>query len=82
LTSRTTNRPTNRRLSSHDDEAQLQEVEILRSLNPDKFGKPECGIKEEDDDCHESEAEDNGIINITDFYKSPTQYHLVMELAR
>ena len=58
-----------RKLSRHDDEAQLQEVEILRSLNPNTFQN------------YDSEQEDNGIINIIDFYPSPSQYHIVMELA-
>lgn len=65
----------NRKLSRHDDEAQLQEVEILRSLNPTNF-KTKLGKDEN------SEQRDNGIINITDFYSSPETYHIIMELAR
>lgn len=64
------------KLSRHDDEAQLQEVEILRSLNPTNFKNIILG---KDDN---NEQEDNGIINITDFYSSPETYHIIMELAR
>lgn len=67
-----------RKLSRHDDEAQLQEVEILRSLNPTNFQKRESQFGKDDD----SEQQDNGIINITDFYSSPETYHIIMELAR
>eukprot|EP00571_Detonula_confervacea_P007545 CAMPEP_0172318108 /NCGR_PEP_ID=MMETSP1058-20130122/33867_1 /TAXON_ID=83371 /ORGANISM="Detonula confervacea, Strain CCMP 353" /LENGTH=732 /DNA_ID=CAMNT_0013032843 /DNA_START=242 /DNA_END=2440 /DNA_ORIENTATION=+ len=66
-----------RKLSKHDDEAQLQEVEILRSLNPNSFGKPKFGNQN-----HDQMQEDNGIINCIDFYPSPETYHIVMELAR
>lgn len=64
-----------RKLSKHDDAAQLQEVKILRSLNPNSSKKSRQG---ED----ELQAHDNGIINIVDFYPSPDTYHIVMELAR
>eukprot|EP00579_Thalassiosira_antarctica_P001991 CAMPEP_0201866530 /NCGR_PEP_ID=MMETSP0902-20130614/1084_1 /ASSEMBLY_ACC=CAM_ASM_000551 /TAXON_ID=420261 /ORGANISM="Thalassiosira antarctica, Strain CCMP982" /LENGTH=748 /DNA_ID=CAMNT_0048391519 /DNA_START=56 /DNA_END=2302 /DNA_ORIENTATION=- len=66
-----------RKLSQHDDDAQLQEVDILRSLNPNSFKQPKCGNKNND-----HSQQDNGIINIIDFYPSPTKYHIVMELAR
>lgn len=66
-----------RKLSKHDDQAQLQEVEILRFLNPNSFGKSQFGKKEDG-----QEQEDNGIINCIDFYPSPQTYHIVMELAR
>eukprot|EP00581_Thalassiosira_minuscula_P012917 CAMPEP_0183719730 /NCGR_PEP_ID=MMETSP0737-20130205/12546_1 /TAXON_ID=385413 /ORGANISM="Thalassiosira miniscula, Strain CCMP1093" /LENGTH=712 /DNA_ID=CAMNT_0025949467 /DNA_START=136 /DNA_END=2274 /DNA_ORIENTATION=+ len=65
-----------RKLSEHDDIAQLQEVDILRSLNPTSFKTPKCNKN------HDEKQEDNGIINITDFYVSPEKYHIVMELAR
>lgn len=58
--------------------AQLQEVDILRSLNPGSFKKPQCGRSSDE----EQKGKDNGIINIVDFYHSPSQYHIVMELAR
>mmetsp|Transcript_9692 Transcript_9692/g.21033 ORF Transcript_9692/g.21033 Transcript_9692/m.21033 type:complete len:344 (+) Transcript_9692:150-1181(+) len=64
------------KLSRNDDEAQMQEVEILRSLSPATFGKPKCSKN------HGEETEDNGIINLIDFYHSPAKYHIVMELAR
>ena len=67
-----------RKLSPKDDNSQLREVGILRSLNPHSFGQPK-GSPGRDD---KQEVEDNGIINIIDFYRSPAQYHIVMELAR
>jgi len=66
-----------RKLSSHDDEAQIQEVEILRYLNPGTFGRPQDGKQNEEED-----QEDNGIINCIDFYPSPNTYRIVMELAK
>jgi serine/threonine protein kinase len=85
-------------LSEHDDEAQLREVEILRSLNPESFKNSsrrsyrlpsltssdgsstvdECS--DNIDDSHD--PNDNGIINLIDFFPSPTTYRIVMELAR
>ena len=50
-------------------------MEILRSLNPDGFNAPSKSPQN-------LEQKDNGIINIIDFYPSPEQYHIVMELAR
>mmetsp|Transcript_28789 Transcript_28789/g.45341 ORF Transcript_28789/g.45341 Transcript_28789/m.45341 type:complete len:712 (+) Transcript_28789:186-2321(+) len=61
------------KLSSKDDKAQLLEVAILRSLNPNSFNQ---------NGQDESYVHDNGIINIVDFYPSPKTYHIVMELAR
>jgi len=66
-----------RKLSKHDDDAQIHEVEILRSLNPTNFQK-----HNNKSNATTQTAEDNGIINIIDFYNSPTQYHIVLELAR
>lgn len=67
------------RLSHHDDEAQLHEVEILRSLNPTNFQKHN---NNNNNITQQTAVKDNGIINIIDFYTSPTQYHIVLELAR
>lgn len=53
----------------------MTEVEILRTLNPNAHKKS----KQTPDYDPQS---DNGIINIIDFYPSPTKYHIVMELAR
>jgi len=61
------------KLSTKDDKAQLLEVAILRSLNPNSFNQ---------NGKDESYVHDNGIINIVDFYPSPKTYHIVMELAR
>lgn len=66
-----------RKLSKHDDEAQLQEVEILKTLNPNSFNKPKFGQRSQDEI-----KDDNGIINLIDFYPSPETFWLVMELAR
>mmetsp|Transcript_3121 Transcript_3121/g.4693 ORF Transcript_3121/g.4693 Transcript_3121/m.4693 type:complete len:717 (+) Transcript_3121:227-2377(+) len=61
------------KLSGKDDKAQLLEVAILRSLNPNSFNQ---------NGQDESYVHDNGIINLVDFYPSPKTYHIVMELAR
>ena len=53
-------------------------MNILKSLNPTSFNnKGESG-----NDTNDMVQEDNGIINIVDFYPSPDRYHIVMELAR
>ncbi|EJK74608.1 hypothetical protein THAOC_03705 [Thalassiosira oceanica] len=70
-----------RKLSKHDDASQIREVEILRSLNPLSFTK---STQTESSDRQAAAVQDpnNGIINLVDFYSSPNQYHIVMELAR
>ena len=68
----------NRKLSPHDDAAQLQEVDILRSLNPDSFNTPKYGKEPQSGTTRQH----NGTIDLIDFYRSPTRYHIVMELAR
>ncbi|KAL3815280.1 hypothetical protein ACHAXA_010091 [Cyclostephanos tholiformis] len=85
----------NSKLSKQDDEAQLREVEILRSLNPDSFRNSarqsyrlpslkgsDVSNNDDHDDDDDFEPKDNGIINLIDFYPSPTTYHIVLELAR
>jgi serine/threonine protein kinase len=88
--------------------AQLREVEILRSLNPNSFrNSARCSYRPQldtDDNSptvmmevdttadnntnsnnnNEEEVypEDNGIINLIDFYSTPKTYTLVMELAQ
>ncbi|KAL7552589.1 hypothetical protein ACHAWF_015831 [Thalassiosira exigua] len=74
-----------KKLSKHDDEAQLQEVQILRSLNPESFQKGRRdggGGGSDDDGDRRKDATNNGIINLVDFYPAPERYHVVMELAR
>ena len=62
-------------------------MEILRSLNPEGFKKSHFDNNKPKDSSGDDEQEvevkeDNGIINIIDFYPSPEKYHIVMELAR
>ena len=63
------------KLSERADEALLQEVDIMRSLNPNSFEKSRQNL----DDVSVKESH---IIHVIDFYTSPTKYHIVMELAR
>jgi serine/threonine protein kinase len=80
LTSSPSPHPINSKLSIKDDKSQLLEVAILRSLNPNSFNQT---ARESNENGHgESYVNDNGIINIVDFYPSPKTYHIVMELAR
>ena len=69
------------KLSKHDDESQIREVEILRSLNPLSFTKS-ASTESTDQQAAAAQDPNNGIINLVDFYSSPKQYHIVMELAR
>jgi serine/threonine protein kinase len=89
--------------------AQLREVEILRSLNPNSFrNSARCSYRPQldtddnsptvmmevdttadnntnsnnEEEEEEVDPEDNGIINLIDFYSTPKTYTLVMELAR
>ncbi len=65
----------------------MREVEILRSLNPSSFKNSaresyrhvDVAVADDDDD---GGGGSNGIINLIDFYPTPTHYRLVMELAR
>ena len=82
-------------MSNQDDEAQLREVEILRSLNPTSFKNSaresyrRVVIDDDDDDDDDDDeghgsggGSSNGIINLIDFYPTPGHYRIVMELAR
>jgi serine/threonine protein kinase len=62
-------------LSARADEALLQEVDIMRSLNPNSFEKSRQNLDD-------ASVQDSHIIHVIDFYTSPTKYHIVMELAR
>ena len=91
--------------------AQLREVEILRSLNPNSFrNSARCSYRPQldtddnsptvmmevdtttdnnsnksnnnEEEEEEVDPEDNGIINLIDFYSTPKTYTLVMELAQ
>ncbi len=66
--------------SSDDSKKQLIEVDILLSLTPKSLNQIAQHSSEYVHD--ESDAHDNGVINLVDFYQSPTKYHIVMELAR
>ncbi|KAL7478329.1 hypothetical protein ACHAW6_004101 [Cyclotella cf. meneghiniana] len=58
------------KLSSRDDDAQTNEVKILRFLANEQVA--EAGGEQ---------SLDIGIIRLIDFFKSPLSYHIVMELA-
>ena len=62
-------------LTTRAEEALLREVDIMRYLNPNSFEKSRQNL----DDVKSQESH---IINVIDFYTSPTKYHIVMELAR
>mmetsp|Transcript_22648 Transcript_22648/g.43861 ORF Transcript_22648/g.43861 Transcript_22648/m.43861 type:complete len:808 (+) Transcript_22648:155-2578(+) len=76
------------KLSENDDKAQLREVDILRSLaipSASSSSQHHSKTNEQSPDDESPPSEDpneNGIINLIDFYPSPTTYHMVMELAR
>ncbi len=67
-------------LSSDNSKKQLMEVDILLSLTPRSLNQ----IAQHSSECGHNEFDvyDNGVINLVDFYHSPTKYHIVMELAR
>ena len=77
-----------RKLSSRDDEAQLREVDILRCLANDRNDLETDDSssaqlsRQREQPSRSKQQRDNGIINLIDFYSTPTTHHIVMELAR